>query len=480
MMTAERRSSARDAAQQGIAVLGLALLAVGVSCGGSQTTPDADDGWAEGGDADTTDVVIDWPEPDHGELPPDSCGDGVLDPGEECDDGNRMNGDGCDWSCRLGDGEFPTGPPDPDAGRLAEEAGISYIDFGAPPSRGPAFVDEIPLEWTGEAYATVWVHESPDPGDSRAQATFVRFDTAGNRIGGWWTYHFASAWSTFDLAWSGSAFGLCLTDDSDGLVRFVVLDPDGKPRSDPFVIGARSPLELLAIPLRLIADGAGYAGIWRGLLFARLDAVGRHRDAGPRSLDSLLSYSSTLAWSGTSYLLTWTTSSGTAEPSQVHYLVLDADLAPLAGPRILGPVDGESGNRSRGVWLGDRFVVAWMGPDSGDPMGPVWTRPLYVARFDRQGRLLGPPTTEPETSPAIPASVTGFSAAAGANSIAVAVAALGGVGDPHVELRLIRFDREGIFIERVELLDMIYETGVDPTGSLGIAFDGSGFGVVVS
>jgi len=29
------------------------------------------------------------------------CGDGVVDPGEECDDGNNLNGDGCDKTCHL-------------------------------------------------------------------------------------------------------------------------------------------------------------------------------------------------------------------------------------------------------------------------------------------------------------------------------------------------------------------------------------------
>lgn len=29
-----------------------------------------------------------------------SCGDGQLDPGEQCDDGNRVNGDGCDYNCK--------------------------------------------------------------------------------------------------------------------------------------------------------------------------------------------------------------------------------------------------------------------------------------------------------------------------------------------------------------------------------------------
>jgi cysteine-rich repeat protein len=31
----------------------------------------------------------------------DLCGNGVLDSGESCDDGNRINGDGCNASCAL-------------------------------------------------------------------------------------------------------------------------------------------------------------------------------------------------------------------------------------------------------------------------------------------------------------------------------------------------------------------------------------------
>lgn len=31
------------------------------------------------------------------------CGDGILDPGEECDDGNNINGDGCDANCTIED-----------------------------------------------------------------------------------------------------------------------------------------------------------------------------------------------------------------------------------------------------------------------------------------------------------------------------------------------------------------------------------------
>ncbi|HWO26402.1 MAG TPA: DUF4215 domain-containing protein [Kofleriaceae bacterium] len=39
---------------------------------------------------------------------PGSCGDGVLDPGEECDDGNHTDGDGCSSLCKL-----PPPPPPP-------------------------------------------------------------------------------------------------------------------------------------------------------------------------------------------------------------------------------------------------------------------------------------------------------------------------------------------------------------------------------
>ncbi|HTJ81565.1 MAG TPA: DUF4215 domain-containing protein [Polyangiaceae bacterium] len=36
-----------------------------------------------------------------GGAPPTFCGDGVIDPGEECDDGNTRSGDGCSSSCTV-------------------------------------------------------------------------------------------------------------------------------------------------------------------------------------------------------------------------------------------------------------------------------------------------------------------------------------------------------------------------------------------
>jgi cysteine-rich repeat protein len=74
--------------------------------------------------------------PSHGEYlevalhleaaPPPRCSDGVVDPGEECDDGNREDRDGCTNACtcaRCGDGIlrlFPNAPGDTCPG-VAEE-----------------------------------------------------------------------------------------------------------------------------------------------------------------------------------------------------------------------------------------------------------------------------------------------------------------------------------------------------------------------
>jgi len=48
------------------------------------------------------------PPPPDAELPPNlcCCGNGEVEPGEQCDDGNHVNGDGCDFACQL---ESPPG-----------------------------------------------------------------------------------------------------------------------------------------------------------------------------------------------------------------------------------------------------------------------------------------------------------------------------------------------------------------------------------
>ena len=44
------------------------------------------------------------------------CGNGAVDPGEECDDGNMVNGDCCDSDCRYEPRETRRGPA-PESGQ---------------------------------------------------------------------------------------------------------------------------------------------------------------------------------------------------------------------------------------------------------------------------------------------------------------------------------------------------------------------------
>jgi len=56
--------------------------------------------------------------------PPPACGDGHLDAGEQCDDGNATNGDGCSAMCRT----EPPPPPPPSCGDDHLDAGEQCDD----------------------------------------------------------------------------------------------------------------------------------------------------------------------------------------------------------------------------------------------------------------------------------------------------------------------------------------------------------------
>jgi cysteine-rich repeat protein len=202
---------------------------------GSTVPPDGDGGREDAtpdGPRDWGDV--EWIDGSIPELPyVADCGNGILDDGEECDDGNRLNGDGCDWLCRIGDGEPPP-PPDP---------GISdYLPSGEPTtlpdSRFPGS-SRVPLVWTGEEYATAMCEDlTPgDGGDDAWQVRFRRFDSTGRSLDADWLYPGPHQYSDVELVWNGNGFGLFYNDAGWGIV-FLRLDFDGKPMGEPRLIEA--------------------------------------------------------------------------------------------------------------------------------------------------------------------------------------------------------------------------------------------------
>jgi cysteine-rich repeat protein len=90
-----------------------------------QLDQDASDGDADPGDGQELESDQDDADEQDAdqELGPTYCGNGIVEPGEFCDDGNTLDGDGCSATCRAGCGD----------GLLQPTQG-EYCDFGIPNS----------------------------------------------------------------------------------------------------------------------------------------------------------------------------------------------------------------------------------------------------------------------------------------------------------------------------------------------------------
>jgi len=140
----------------------LLVIAVGMSSAGCEhelvdLTPDA------GGDGRTF-------------LPPPPCGNGVLNVGEQCDDGNRMNDDSCSWDCRLGTGE-PPGAADPSVRMVVPVAApfpLGPIDRSPPAG---ARDSPLPLAVSPDVIVVSWrrVESEGDPGVDPGSTISTRF-----------------------------------------------------------------------------------------------------------------------------------------------------------------------------------------------------------------------------------------------------------------------------------------------------------------
>ena len=333
-----------------------------------------------GPDGDADDVTSDadadppWVPPDGGALTPEevpNCGDGVLDPGEQCDDHNRLNGDGCDWLCRLGNGEPP---PEPDP---------TVSDYA--PSGDPVPADDVvgvvrtaiqlPLSWSGTQFATAHL-SSPDD-----NLRFHRFDASGRELDSDWTYPLGgSEDKTWDLVWTGREYGLFCVIWREG-VYFLRLDETGKPLGNLVLLDSDHDGYYVA------ADTApgGYVVTWshcapddwavRVLLLAPDGSI----DGFPESLTLPVTICAQgdIASGPGGFGVSMAPTHGTAQLVRVS-----DDLADVVTSGRLG--EGWPGDV---VWTGDRYVTAMDWRRDGD-------RPhlgTCVASFSSTGVLEAPP-----------------------------------------------------------------------------------------
>jgi cysteine-rich repeat protein len=448
----------------GVAVAAIALLA----CGGT------------GGNSG--DAVDDASDRDGGVSA--NCGNGRVDPGEECDDGNRLNGDDCDWVCRNGTGEEPDALlPDPAAGHAEVDLEPAPLDLGvaaaalaAPESPG----NRLPLVSDGTDYATVWPHWTGDGAAGEVDGTFVRFDAAGLRLDAPWTYHLGADshgdWNLVprsDLAWNGSGYGLVWSGrpvvppgELPG-VSFLVLDVDGKPLGEPVLVSRR-----VAFPDRLgIAwDGAGFALVGDRLgadtcgelSLSLIDSRGSPRGIGCRVVDDGLGLGGGATAAAPSvYAAAWTDWTDAGAGNVARFVVVDSDGSVLA--------TGSLGREAEGlpvppdvVWSGEEFAVVWVAPGE-----TVETVRLCMARLSDRGEFLAPPTAAIE----LPYDELGeeIAVAFGSATFVVGWTSFDG------RANIVRIDRNGTFVERVST-----HPGGPPlqSGAVGVAAGASGFGLL--
>lgn len=186
------------------------------ACDGGAPASDSDDGGtdeaggSDGRDAFETDDAV-FRETI---VMPPVCGDRVVDPGEGCDDGNRLNGDDCDWLCRPGPGSFEYPGLDPDVPAITDTGPhVVAVDVAERP-RWPS------LAWGPGVYGLAYTIRIP--------YTAVRFrvlNIEGRTVAGPWTRPVAFDVPKVALAWNGADFGVFWQDLEIGILKFARIDP---------------------------------------------------------------------------------------------------------------------------------------------------------------------------------------------------------------------------------------------------------------
>jgi cysteine-rich repeat protein len=329
-------------------------------------------------------------------LPPPPCGNGVVDDGEECDDGNRQDADGCTWDCLLGDGN-PPGPRDPLA-RAYRVAGPPVVLPVPEPASGGA-PDGVGLSTLADGTIAVSWHRPGAPGGPSAalwsrfllaDGSLAREDVGIGLATGWWVSWLARTAAGPDLllAWRAGVDGIWRSrvTVAGGLVEspaLLLMSPD----SDLPALAARPGGFAFAwyegtdtAPCR--HDGAGPSRI----LLGRLGADGA-LDAGsaPIELEAGLGARTPPGMAagadGTVGLLWWRAGTEPGSRCGLRFGVADGDIELVADGGVVGP-----GTSGRIVDAEDAYRAVWY-LSSG-----VAPQRLEFAAFDRGAMLVDAPT----------------------------------------------------------------------------------------
>lgn len=420
-------------------------------------------------------------------LPPAACGDGVVDPGEECDDMNRMNGDGCDWLCRVGDGSFAYPPPDPDVPPLAADGAPTPVnDFGETTTwalgDGFPFCGGLRLAWTGRFFGLVYNVDQPYFGvhlrflnrDGTEASAPWRHDTP------WQIWNHAPAWSGAELAlFSGNA------RDGMALSRF---DDLGRSVAEFSPIRGPDPRDPTAEAVQYLSDAT-----WGGDRYLVVSPwtypLWSLETFGPAG-DALAAVLVDPGREGRSCIRALRVPGGWAVTNGWYLAILDATLAVAAYSGQLGAARPDSASApiegARVVDVGDGLVVVWM---AGMGEGWDWRWALWMAGLSYSGEMTWPPRPVAIDLPIVRDAVAfpsmtggegwaGWATASGPAGIAV-VAWIDRDGGtvPGGELRVMNTDRFGNIVSGP--VAVLAEGQTTSHGyALDIAADDTGYGIV--
>lgn len=484
-MTAVFRSAA------GIAAVIISCTLVGFTdsgCGGSGTgsdaEPDADDDFSamdsDGGetdrdaarDIDTSrrDVPTDAETPDWLTLP-GVCGDGVIDPGEECDDGNRENGDDCDWLCHSGPGEFEYPPPDeslPPIVAAGPPLEVVSLDEGMEPL--PVWMqDRLRLAYGSDVFGLAYPVTVPRP-----QTRFRTLRMDGSPGAGPWTHE--EEWGDFGvhLMWAGGVFALFGAGRAESgawMVRLDVLATAVSPVRSVLEASREQPF----LALREVA--------WNGSRYGTFVSTGSDVESAPFILLALSADGDTgrvsdamprdfFASTGLPVFVGTAAGFAVADPKRI--VAFDHELN-LVGWSGYLPASAHPPWAANTVALdtGDGVLLLWDAWRAGAPTGPL---DLWAARVDYAGSLTLPPRIVLPGRMAGDASSRAVRAAWGSAG-AILVYWDGSVAESR-PIRAINTDRWGNPRSESQDLPLSDPGPGSSIGGLAVAADEDGYGVV--